>query len=1009
MLAVAVAAVGAGAFGPIYLHSADQSVLDGVLASAPSGTTGITVEQATGTHTSVARLRAVARQVPQPTTGRPWFGPPIETDQAGVTTVAGNQPYGSELVSRTGVCRHLAIVSGHCASRPGTVTLSTRSARELGLRAGQRITLSFDHSSRHATLTVAGLFRPGSPQAPYWFGANYFGFGTASPSKPRLDDMFASVATVRRTAPPDYYSRILQLPYRQGSLGTNDIGSLVTALRHYEAESLRDHNTSVGTQLTRLLGQVTSTQHTVTTIVVVMDLELTVLALFALYFVSTRTAAERAPDLRLADLRGFRPRSSLGVALAEPVAVIVVAVPAGLLVAWLVASAVAPHVFLPGIGASLTLLAVVAAVVTGIVGVAATALGARQLVAEAGAGTASAAGSRGHTTWRIVGDVAVVAVAAAAFVELALSGVARGSTGTSADPLAALAPGLLALGVGVLAARLLPVLVRSTLRFTADSRRVATALATRRVARSTEFAPQIVLTVVAVGLGTFGVSGWAVASANRASRSEFDVGASKVLLVSVRPGVNFLAATRRADGGSGSAMAVVVEQASDGTTLAVDSRHLASVASWPPGLSPGGATVAARRLIPPGLAPSVTVSGDQLAVTADSRFTARPAPELSVDLFDEGYQTSQQVVLGPLRPGPATYVGSIQGLCPSGCRLVDLAVSWSPPSSAAASTQTRVDMVVTRLARRRAAGPWTPLPAGLDDAARWHSPSGGARVTASPAGLHARLVVSGDGASTTVAPADTPARLPVIPTTLDSGVSVGAGATVTLVGLDGGTITGRQVDVVPALPGVGASGALVDLGLAERFQSGPMIDVVPQVWLSASAPSTIGSRLAAQGVSVLRVESAASRDAVLARGGVGFAYSLFLLAAVAAAVLAVGATAFALAVGARRRGAELAAMRAVRVTPRSLRRSVEGEQALVLGAGVVLGAAAGMAAAAVALGSIPEFVSSGAGPPLALGLPAGALAVFLGVLAVALGLAVAAGAGVMVRAATVDKLGGAER
>jgi hypothetical protein len=73
-----------------------------------------------------------------------------------------------------------------------------------------------------------------------------------------------------------------------------------------------------------------------------------------------------------------------------------------------------------------------------------------------------------------------VAIAGVAFVEVAAAGVSNGS---HTDPLAAFAPGLLAFGVGVLAARLLPLTCRWAIALTRHSRRVATALAVRRLGR----------------------------------------------------------------------------------------------------------------------------------------------------------------------------------------------------------------------------------------------------------------------------------------------------------------------------------------------------------------------------------------------------------------------------------------------------------------------------------------------------------------------------------------------
>ena len=257
-------------------------------------------------------------------------------------------------------------------------------------------------------------------------------------------------------------------------------------------------------------------------------------------------------------------------------------------------------------------------------------------------------------------------------------------------------------------------MLRRTFASTAHSPKVATALATRRVARSPEFVAQIVLVAVAVGLATFGVTGWATASRNRSIRSQFDVGAARVLVVAVRPGVDLLSATRAADGGRHSAMAAVVESAPDGTTLAVDSSRLPDVASWPAGLSPGGAPEVARRLVDVRLAPPVPVIGSAIEVTVDARFDAQPPPELAVDLFDVGFQSPQQVVLGPLAAGTATYRGSLAGLCPVGCRLVDLAVTWSPSDLTTPQAGT-AHLVLSAMASRSSTGRWVPLAAGIDD------------------------------------------------------------------------------------------------------------------------------------------------------------------------------------------------------------------------------------------------------------------------------------------------------
>ena len=146
----------------------------------------------------------------------------------------------------------------------------------------------------------------------------------------------------------------------------------------------------------------------------------------------------------------------------------------------------------------------------------------------------------------------------------------------------------------------------------------------------------------------------------------------------------------------------------------------------------------------------------------------------------------------------------------------------------------------------------------------------------------------------------------------------------------------------------------------------------------------------------------------MSKSGVSLAYVLFLLAAVAAAVLAVGSTIFTVSVSARRRTVELASLHAVGLSERSLRRSLTLEQLGVLGVGLIAGLAAGLIATHVALPSVPEYFTLGPGPPLAYGLPWAALAVILLAMIVSLGVTTFLSARLVVGRASVDTLGGGQ-
>ena len=1006
MFVVSVFGVGIGAFGPIYLHSADQSILNATLRDAPPGNAGLMLSAAPGN--GPPHLVAASADVPRPGAAPRWFGPPIAEEDAGVTMVAGNQPYGANLVARTGVCGQLSLVAGSCARAPGTVMVSARSAQLLGIGLGQKLAVGFVDSRRSASFVVAGLYRPGNPAAPYWWGETVFLFGSGSPSRPTLDDIFATAATVRASAPSALITSTLQFPFVQGTLAVDDAQSVAASVQRAETKALVNDRVLIATQLTALLSQATATEHTTTTIVAVVDLQLVLLALFVLYFVSSRTAQEREPDVRLAELRGFRPRSVLAVALAEPVAIVIAAVPVGLVVAWLVNWSDASGLFGPGIGASVSLLACVAAIATGVVGIVATGIGTRSMFGGRPQGATPGPGASGArtSTWSVAAGVASVSVAGAAFTELLLAGVSGTSGSSHADPLAAFAPGLLALALGVIGAWLLPVILRSTLGWSAESSKVAWALALRRVACRREFAAQIMLVTLAVSLGVFAVSGWAIAARNRTIRSQFDVGASKVLTVSVRPGVDFLSAVRGADPSGRSAMAVVVENADDGVTLAVDSTRMGPVMSWPPGLGAGGVAQVARHLIPAHLAPPVEVSGTALAATVDATFDAQPAPQLSATLFDVGFQTSQQVGLGTLVPGTNTYQASLAGVCPSGCTLVNLALTWAPSIDPLVPTGS-ADLDISSLAQRTPAGSWEPIGAGLTQVGRWTSGMSAARLAPTATGLRAVVNLNPFGVPVDMAPADVPGELPAVVTPTIVSVNGGQAGALSLVGLDGTTVPGHPIGEVSALPRVGGNATLVALQMAERFLSGPFVDDATEVWLAPGAPGSIETRLAQAGVSVIGIDSTSARQNSLVHGGVSLAYRLFLIAAVAAAALAVGGAGFALVAGSRRRQEELAALRAVGIGAAALRRAVMAEHVLVLGTGLLFGAGAGMVAADVALRSVPEFVALGLGPPLDLALPAVLLGICLAGLVIVLGATVRVGASAVVRGATADKLGGA--
>jgi putative ABC transport system permease protein len=395
-------------------------------------------------------------------------------------------------------------------------------------------------------------------------------------------------------------------------------------------------------------------------------------------------------------------------------------------------------------------------------------------------------------------------------------------------------------------------------------------------------------------------------------------------------------------------------------------------------------------------------------VTVDAIDPPSPAPTLTMDLFDRGTLTPEQVTFGPLRAGTHTYRGSLAFLCPDACRLVDLSVTPNSPVAVAQTGRAEsLTLEVRSITEEVARGRWAGVQAGLRTLSRWTSTSGGVALHTAGDALVGAFRLPANGTSVTVAPRDVPRALPVVVTPSTASFASGDGGPL-VAGLDGGTVSGHTVGEVPALPGVGTKGVLADLSTAELFLSGPLTLDVPEVWLSAHPPAGIVHRLREQRIVVLGSTTAAKAVGSLSHDGISLAYLLYLIAAIAAAALVVGATSFAMVAAARRRADELAALRALGVGPRALRRALSLEQAIVLGLGLVTGVGAGVGAAAVALRSVPEFSGTSAGLPLDLGLPPVVIAVTAASLLVGFGCAALWNSRAVVRRTTSDQLAAGE-
>ncbi|MGH9292364.1 MAG: FtsX-like permease family protein [Acidimicrobiales bacterium] len=1016
--AVAIVSVAAATAGPIYLAAADQSVLTNVLSPAPPEAKGLVVSPQPGTVSSLTALVRALHALPASPEGRAWWARPVYSEDLGTTaSLGGGQAVAADLDWRSGICHHIVLRSGRCPAGGPGVAMSERSAAFLHARVGSEVTLA-GRDVGHAREKVVGVYTITDPTAPYYWGENYYRFGSGSASMPRVDALFASRATVAAFTSRGGVAVSADVPLVETNLFAPDVPALESALSRLETR-LGGVPWSLDTtsRVTSLLQRAQSQENAMATSVAVIDLELMLLVLMVLYGVAAGTSAAREHDLALGDLRGLPPTSLARLALREPFALLAVAAPVGAVIGWLAVRAIAPAVLLPGTPVPFDSLAVVTAAAGLVGGMLASMAGSARLLGRSEGAAAITRPRRRAGRGAVALDVFAVAFAIAAIAEIDVSGLGGG---TKSSPLATLAPGLVALAVGIVAARLVPLVCRLAARSTTDSPRVATHLSLQRVARRSLLVRQAIVMAIAVSLVYFSAGAFLVARHNRTIESQFQVGAGQVLSVTAPEGSDLTRLVRRADPSGDVAMAAEELSSSSGSLLAVDSRRFAEVAAWPGHLGGVSAAAVAHYLRPRTTAP-ITFAGDLVRIRADlggiTPSFAGPSDigrvELQLGVLNTYYMAPVSVLLGPLREGTHTYVASLQGSCKRHCRLESIGLSWIQPSSPPESLSgINVPVVLESLATRHG-GSWEPVVGIFAHTGRWRSGlNPGTHIGSNVAGgLPVDFNETSSGSGPAIEPTDVPVLLPAVVTdevvAANSGSGTPGSTFFPAENLDGATITVDGKIQVRSLPRAGTDAVLVDLSLAELLQTGPGIYATDEVWISPSASaaqaSQVVSRLKADGVRVLSHDSAGALERQLNRAGPSLAFILFLVAGCAAALLAAGSLLFAVASSARRRSIELVALGAAGVPSRKLVGALVGELSIVTATGLAAGVVAGIVAAGFALPAVPEFSGLLPGPSLGYGVPAGYIVAVLAAVAVLFLVALAVGV-VAVRLGATDDL-----
>lgn len=953
---IAVVAAAAAAAAPAYRDAARISVVSSTLATAPVSAQQLEVKIDGAAGVSAEALTSAVERLLVDDTGAARaarvFAPPVVAVEA--TTQIGDQP-GFPVVSRTDVCAHLHLLRGRCPTATGEALTAQTDTVDAPSPAQFAV----------AGLRVVGVYARADPADPYWFSRYDSLFPANSASA-----LFVTQGTAESFSKTP--TLVVGIGLATTRLTPGDLDAVTRAyVRVVQDQGLATRNATSVTTIQPTVQLVQQGWSSLDVPTVVATGSLLVLSWLLLFLVVTEDVETRGDQIALARLRGLPRRRVLAAGVAEPLTVLAAAVPVGTLLGWLAAHLLAGHLLGAGIPIGLPALSWVAAVVAVLGGVGAALAASRRVFArgvlEQWRPTSRSGPRRG---W--VFDAVLVTAAAAGLVELGVTGaVSSSSSGVQVE----LMPALLALAVAVVASRLLPPLCRLAASRTRRHGGLAAYLAVRHVARRPGGARSVMVLAAAVGIALFGVAAWSTGGAARQRVAAVTVGAPTVLTVTSPPDTDLSTIVDRVDPGGHSAVAVSSYPTVGQTIIAADPARFASVASWAPG-TPVAAV--ATKLAPRADSP-VVIDGDAIRLHLSGPGLARL--QLSVAVTGIASPGFSAVSLSSTALG--VYSGSLSA-CP--CALAQLALSGS--------SNTAVSGTVT-LTRVEVHGPTGWRDVGMAAVQNWQPQSqvvSGTTLQHPAQGLVWTYQAPANGLSV-LDSTDHPEPLPAVAVgaVAPSGPGVGLPAQ----GPDGYQRTVLPVAVSSSVPGAPGTGIVVDRTYALRATGG--VDLgQQQVWLAAGAGCLV-PRLRAAGVSVSSSQTTAGLRHQLDRQGPGLATALLLFdSAVAAGLAAVGAV-VSLVAAARRRRYEYAALVAAGARRGLLGRSLALEQAIVLGYGLVVGVAAGLAGIALALPRVPVLVTRPVAPALDLAPRGGPLAAAVGIAVLAVLLAAVISAAALMR------------
>lgn len=936
-------AIGSAALGPAYESSASQSFLVTRLQQESPVASGVSV-----TFTPSGRAAAdpaaaykQAAEVGDPELAQ-YFGPTslsLESQHDTIDNVFGFPYEGYAMMrSKPGACQHLE-VTGRCPSRTGDVIMLAVDAASVHIKVGD----SFSFTGYPGKLHLVGLYRVPNDAASFWFDdsrlatsppaqtVNGLSF-TPAPFLTRAStiaalgaggwkvDIDRSLLTPRDITPEQVRRARAAVVSLQQQLRSEPGGTFLVSrdnALNFVIDDI-DHN--------RDTARNTVTPAIVSLVLVALALQVRLLE---------AAADQRRSELALGSLRGMSGRQRWTFGLAEPLTLLVIATPIGVLLGYAAAVGLARIWLIDGVAVRLGFWSVLAVLLVCGAAVLASVLTVGRALREPLSSQLAGVRRPGRSgRWTLIFKLALVL---ATVVVVVASAAAK--TRSDPKPSDLILPLLLAGASGLTMTAATVSVARWWSRLTARHRGVTGFVAARAVSRRREGSLVILPLTAALAISVFAAGVFTAASTWRASTAATRVGAD-VSYRSPDTLAQTVAATHRIDPAGRWLMAAgVIIQGAFGEKLVLDTPRLARVGVWPGTWTPGIDAAGVAGLLGP-QGPGVRLRGSTFSMTLDNQVSSA-STTLSISIqVQTATGSTQTMFFEPFQPGSTSTRSVSAAYCRDGCQVQTLliggpATTATTLSGTASITQFEEDgRPVAAIAN---AGDWRPVisPLGLT--------AGSTRVADAGSGLSLAVDTHGESGIGGASPNDVPAYRPVLMgRSQDTEIAKALGDRLVVKTDAAEGLAVKPVGETDSMPFLGPRGLLIDYTMITRDQEIP--DDATQVYVLARGDTPAGVIAALQSLGLSNRTELTATKHLLDQDAYALSLNLYLVAALAAVILALAGLAVNMAVQLPDRRRDAASLRVVGVRRRQIMRAVFTEICAVLGAAGLAGILSGSAA-----------------------------------------------------------------